>query len=111
MEDFALPLEMVDPPISMRTVFNAAPIKKAKLPGVAVMILMMRTMEEEEEEDNASVGGMSTAATNGTYVRDPSIGPVVHSPAEALAAQMKGEEDCPKSPEYAHYVVVVVVVQ
>eukprot|EP00873_Tetraselmis_striata_P027296 jgi/Tetstr1/447560/TSEL_034939.t1 len=79
-EDFALPLELVaaapDAPISRRTAFNAAPIKKAKLLGVAGVILLMRTIEKQDDS-----------------------APPAHSHAEALAAQMKEVEDYLKLPQ------------
>eukprot|EP00873_Tetraselmis_striata_P013436 jgi/Tetstr1/433700/TSEL_022919.t1 len=73
-EDFAPPLELAEgapaAPISKGIAFNAAPIKKAKLPGVAGVILLMRTVEQHDDND-----------------------PPAQSPAEALAVQMKEVED------------------
>eukprot|EP00873_Tetraselmis_striata_P035007 jgi/Tetstr1/455271/TSEL_042109.t1 len=81
-EDFGPPLELAEAapyaPISRRTAFDAASIKKAsKLPGVAGVILLMRTFEQHD--DNA---------------------PPAHSHcAEALAARIKEVEDYLKLPQ------------
>eukprot|EP00873_Tetraselmis_striata_P040973 jgi/Tetstr1/461237/TSEL_006367.t1 len=84
-------------PASKRTAFNAAPVKKAKLSGIAGMQLLLRTVDQ----DNMPLFGLaaSAPAANGASVPVPSTTQHSWTPAEVLATQMKEVEEYLKLPQ------------
>eukprot|EP00873_Tetraselmis_striata_P019008 jgi/Tetstr1/439272/TSEL_027714.t1 len=102
-DDWAPPAPSIAPaPVALaskRTAFNAAPVKKAKLSGIAGMQLLMRTVDQ----DNMPLFGLaaSAPAANGTSVPVPSTTQHSWTPTEVLATQMK-EVEYLKLPQRKH---------